>query len=113
MYEPFAQTKILLLTVGICMVIVIGALIYILMKKFKMKDIPNEDKIEEMPNSRSDLVNSTGMTLNDLRPTGFAMIGEEKVEVTTSGKMIRKNTPIRVIGVEGQKIIVEKLEGVW
>ncbi len=55
------------------------------------------------------LLGCTGVTDTPLRPGGFAVIGDERVDVITSGEMINDDTPIRVIRVEGNRVIVEQV----
>ena len=62
------------------------------------------------PEAMAALINKSGISLCDLRPAGFARIDNQKVDVVTEGGMIAKDTPIKVIGVEGIRIIVRKIE---
>lgn len=50
----------------------------------------------------------TGTALTVLRPAGTAEIGNDRLDVVTEGDMIPKDSPIRVIRVEGNRIVVEK-----
>lgn len=50
---------------------------------------------------------TTGRTLTYLRPVGNADFGHGPVEVTTEGDFIPADTPIRIVRVEGNRIIVE------
>lgn len=62
------------------------------------------------------LVGAEGSALTNLRPSGTARINlspdvpgsgsTKKVDVVTEGEMIKKNTRIKVIKVEGVKVIV-------
>lgn len=49
-----------------------------------------------------------GVAVTDLRPAGVAMINAQRVDVVTDGEYIEVDTPIVVIGVTGNRIIVEK-----
>ena len=53
-------------------------------------------------------LNKEGIALTSLRPIGLAMIDDKKYNVTTTGEFINKNEKIRVIKVEGNKIVVRK-----
>ncbi|MFH1339509.1 MAG: NfeD family protein [Candidatus Omnitrophota bacterium] len=49
----------------------------------------------------------TGKTLTALRPSGRAVIDEKTLDVITEGEFIAKEEPVKVIRVEGNKIIVK------
>ena len=53
------------------------------------------------------LLGKEGTTVTPLRPAGSAMIGEAKLDVVAQGRFIEPNTPIRVIQIEGSRIVVE------
>jgi membrane-bound serine protease (ClpP class) len=44
-----------------------------------------------------------------LRPSGNAAIGDRRVDVVTEGTMIDKGTPIRVVAVEGSRVVVREV----
>jgi len=48
-----------------------------------------------------------GVTITRLNPMGKAMIRDEYYEVTSSENLINENTPIVVVKVDGNKIIVK------
>lgn len=52
-------------------------------------------------------VNKTGVAASLLRPSGIADIEGVKLDVVTQGEYIQKGTAIRVIKVEGRRIVVE------
>ncbi len=52
------------------------------------------------------LVGMTGEAATDLRPAGIARIGGRRVDVTADGTWIEAGRPIRVIAVEGVRVIV-------
>lgn len=55
----------------------------------------------------SSLVGKTGVTDSVLRPSGFAMIGNERYTVVADGDMVDEGVDIQVISVEGNSIVVE------
>ncbi|HYG77136.1 MAG TPA: NfeD family protein [Planctomycetota bacterium] len=57
----------------------------------------------------TELVGKEGVTLTTLRPGGAAMIGQQRVDVVTQGKFVDPNTPVRVIQVEGSRVVVEPI----
>ena len=56
--------------------------------------------------SRDDLVGNMGKTLNALRPSGTALINDERIDVTTSGEYIEAGKTIRVVNVRGSRVEV-------
>ncbi len=53
------------------------------------------------------LLGATGLTTSDLHPGGFADLNGERTDVISQGEMIPKQTPIVVVNVEGNRVIVE------
>jgi len=55
---------------------------------------------------RADLEGAVGKALTDLRPSGLARFGDERVDVVTLGDFIVAGSPIRVVRVEGNRVTV-------
>lgn len=55
---------------------------------------------------RQALVDRTGVAATDLRPSGTAKIDGRRVDVVTEGQMIDKDTPVKVVAVEGLRVVV-------
>ena len=53
------------------------------------------------------LLGQTGKAITPLRPGGAAMIGQARIDVVTEGKFVDADTAIKVIHVEGSKVVVE------
>lgn len=56
----------------------------------------------------SDLAGKQGTSLTVLRPVGMVLIEGKKFSAVTGGEFIEKNQPIRVIKVEGSRIVVRR-----
>jgi membrane-bound serine protease (ClpP class) len=70
-------------------------------------DIDDEDYI---PRSKYELyLNKTGVTVTALRPSGTAIIDEKRVDVISEGGFIPADTNVKVVDVQGNKIIVREL----
>ena len=52
------------------------------------------------------LLHQTGTALSNLRPSGMALIGGQRVDVITEGPMIEPGTPVKVIALEGLRVVV-------
>lgn len=54
------------------------------------------------------LIGVIGTALTDLRPAGIARLGERRVDVVTDGEYILKGETVRVIQVEGARVVVRR-----
>jgi len=52
------------------------------------------------------LLGKEGKTITDLRPSGAALIGDQKIDVVSESEFISKDTEIKVIKIEGSKVVV-------
>jgi membrane-bound serine protease (ClpP class) len=55
------------------------------------------------------LLHQTGTALSHLRPSGMALIGGKRVDVVTEGAMIDKGAPVKVVALEGLRVVVRAL----
>jgi membrane-bound serine protease (ClpP class) len=55
------------------------------------------------------LVGQEGITHSDLRPSGTAYFNGQKIDVVTYGNYIANQTPVRVVEVHGNRIVVEEI----
>ena len=56
------------------------------------------------------LVGRKGVALSDLRPAGFAQFAGRRTDVVTEGGMIAKGTDVRVVAIEGNRVVVDRIE---
>lgn len=54
-----------------------------------------------------DLTGQTGITATPLHPSGFVEIGEDRVDAVSAGPFMESGTPVRVVHVEGNRVVVE------
>ena len=59
--------------------------------------------------NRLELVGVEGKAMTDLRPSGTALIKDERVDVVTEGSFISKGTTIKVVKAEGSRIVVRQI----
>lgn len=59
--------------------------------------------------SRERWVGREGVTLSLLRPSGLAEVDGQRLDVISSGEYIEKGTPIRVVSVDGTRILVKEI----
>jgi len=53
-------------------------------------------------------VGETGMTLSDLRPSGIGEFNNRRLNIIADGIYIKRNTPVRIVRIEGNRIFVEE-----
>ncbi|MEM8931500.1 MAG: NfeD family protein [Acidobacteriota bacterium] len=63
-----------------------------------------------VPDDWRELVGAEGVATTDLRPAGLATIGGERVDVVSDNVFIDAGSPVRVVEVEGRRIVVEAVE---
>jgi membrane-bound ClpP family serine protease len=56
-----------------------------------------------------DLLGCEGVTISQLRPAGKAKIGERLTDVVTEGDLIPKDARVKVVKVEGTRVVVTKV----
>jgi len=66
-------------------------------------EAPPEEKLKP-------LTGAIGKALTPLRPAGVAQFGERKVDVVAEGEYIEKGSTVRVVRVEGVRVVVRKEE---
>ncbi|MFD1772904.1 NfeD family protein [Paenibacillus rhizophilus] len=57
---------------------------------------------------KPELVGRSGISITPLRPSGTALIADERLDVVTEGGFISVNTPVTVVKVEGGRIVVKE-----
>jgi membrane-bound serine protease (ClpP class) len=65
--------------------------------------------VGELEAAQPELLNCTGVTLTELRPSGAATIEGKRVDVITEGEMIERGVPIKVVAVEGIRVVVREV----
>ena len=55
------------------------------------------------------LLHGTGTALTQLRPSGAALINGRRVDVVTEGGLIERGANIKVVAVEGARIVVREV----
>ncbi|MEI6786192.1 MAG: NfeD family protein [Verrucomicrobiota bacterium] len=58
---------------------------------------------------KPELLNGTGVALTQLRPSGTASINGQRVDVVTEGGLIERGTAVKVVAVEGARVVVREV----
>jgi membrane-bound serine protease (ClpP class) len=59
-----------------------------------------------MRNEHPELLQQMGTAVTQLRPSGAALINGRRVDVVSEGQLIEKGTPIKVVAIEGLRVVV-------
>ena len=62
--------------------------------------------VGELGVEKPELLQLTGTALTNLRPSGAALINGQRVDVVTEGSLIPQGTQIKVVAVEGLRVVV-------
>ncbi|MBT2718240.1 nodulation protein NfeD [Bacillus sp. ISL-57] len=108
------------MTISLLIAVTVSILVFILlvkvfgkqMKFFRKMILTDATKTEQgyvsNPN-RLDLLGVEGKALTDLRPSGTALVKEERVDVVTEGSFISKGSTIIIVKVEGSRVVVREI----
>jgi membrane-bound ClpP family serine protease len=101
-------------------VLIGGGASFLFLKVFKRRNmwdkitlrfqLTKEAGYNSMNETYEQLVSQEGITLNDLRPVGTIRINNKDYSAISNGQWIEKNTDIKVVQVDGTKILVEKIK---
>lgn len=80
-----------------------------LFKKLILRDSTNTESGYVSNKSRVELLGLEGLALTSLRPSGTAIIADERLDVVTEGGYITKGQKVKVVKVEGSRIVVREL----
>ncbi|MFO1513005.1 MAG: NfeD family protein [Verrucomicrobiota bacterium] len=70
------------------------------------KKFISDQAVGELGVDRPDLLHGTGTALTQLRPSGTANINGQRVDVVTEGGLIARGAKVKVVAVEGSRIVV-------
>ena len=79
-------------------------------KKLILSDSTNTESGYISNVNRIDLIGLEGKTLTQLRPSGTMKIGNERIDVVSEGAFIEKDACVKVIKVEGSRVVVRKID---
>ena len=73
------------------------------------KTFISQSSTGELGVEKPELLNGTGVALTQLRPSGTASINGQRVDVVTEGGLIERGTAVKVVAVEGARIVVREV----
>jgi membrane-bound serine protease (ClpP class) len=77
--------------------------------KFILRDALNDESGYVSHDSKEHLFGAVGTAVTPLRPAGTAEFWDEKVDVVTEGDFIEADCPVKVVKVEGNRVIVKRM----
>lgn len=96
---------------------ILGALLLIILKSFSKGKLSKELVLEDRQNKESGYIgsedleyflNKEGITKTVLRPAGIADFNGVKLDVISEGGYIEKERDVKIIKVEGRRIVVRE-----
>ncbi|MDA1275540.1 MAG: hypothetical protein O2960_16100 [Verrucomicrobia bacterium] len=58
---------------------------------------------------KPELLGQTGAAQTDLHPSGMAIINGQRIDVVTEGPLIERGTPVKVVALEGIRVVVRAI----
>lgn len=80
-----------------------------LLNKMVLMDSTSTDQGYVSNENRTELLGQIGVTLTPLRPAGVMRLNDERIDIVSDGGFINANESVKVIEVEGSKIVVTKV----
>ena len=109
-YRDFGYQTGSLILGGVLVGLVIG--VFFWLKFFPGSRIArrfiSQSSTGELGVARPELLNGTGVALSQLRPSGTATINGQRVDVVTEGGLIERGAAIKVVAVEGARVVVRE-----
>lgn len=88
------------------LVLAAAAWIYFFPKSPLARPFLSDRTVGNIGAEQPDLLHQTGVAHTNLRPSGTAVINGRRVDVITEGPMIEKGTAVKVVQVEGMRVVV-------
>ncbi|EIT85220.1 hypothetical protein A374_10770 [Fictibacillus macauensis ZFHKF-1] len=80
------------------------------LKKLVLFDSTSNEKGYVSSNERKELIGKVVLALTPLRPAGTADFNGDRLDVVTEGTFIAKGTHVKIVKVEGARIVVREVE---
>lgn len=107
-YMNFGVTAGNLILLGVTLGLLVGTSVWLkyfpesrVAKLFISRRVVGDLKVE-----KPELLDQVGVALTNLRPSGTAIINGVRVDVVTEGPMVEPGAKIRVVAVEGMRVVV-------
>ncbi len=74
----------------------------------KAMTLSEDGKSFKAANPHLSLMGKTGVAQSELRPAGFALIDGQRVDVVCEGGLVSQGQAVKVVRIEGNRIVVRK-----
>ncbi|PLR68449.1 hypothetical protein CYJ36_08735 [Bacillus sp. UMB0893] len=78
-------------------------------KKLILRDSANTESGYVSNRNRLELIGKTGIALTSMRPSGTALIDDERIDAVTEGTYIKKDQKVKIVKVEGSRVVVREI----
>ncbi|ADC87432.1 MULTISPECIES: NfeD family protein [Staphylococcus] len=79
-------------------------------EKVVLKDSTNAEAGYRSHDDRSHLVGKIARTSTDLRPAGIILINDERIDAVSDGSFILRNKDVKILEVEGTRVVVREID---
>lgn len=111
-YLKFGTRAGNLMLVGVTMAFLVGAVLW--MRYFPTSRMArlfvSQRVIGNIDAEKPELLHRTGQAVTLLRPSGMALIDGKRIDVVTEGALIEAGTPVKVIAIEGLRVVVRAVD---
>ncbi|GGD04476.1 NfeD family protein [Pontibacillus salipaludis] len=80
------------------------------LRNIVLSDSTSSEKGYLSSNNREDLIGNIGKAVTPLRPSGTGIFNDERVDVVTEGSFISTGASIKIVRVEGSRIVVREVK---
>lgn len=111
-YIVFGPATGNLILLGVVVSLVVGTMLWLKFfpdTKFARVFISHQT-VGDIKTERPALLDQTGTALSNLRPCGTALINGQRIDVVTEGAMIERGAPLKVVAVEGMRVVVRQCD---
>lgn len=110
-YSQFGpRTGSLVLLIVLCLLVAAGLLWIRFFPRSRLgQAFVTRRVVGNLGTERPELVDQAGTAVTNLRPSGTALINGHRVDVVTEGTMIERGAAVRVIAVEGLRVVVREV----
>ena len=78
--------------------------------KLVLKDATTTEEGYVSNVNRIELIGKVGKTITPLRPSGTVLVDDERIDVVSEGSYIDSNKKVKIIEVEGSRIVVREIK---
>ncbi len=107
-YDRLGSTTGNWVLMGVTVGLIVGAIFWLkyFPKSRLARPLVSQGAIGDIGAEQPNLLHQTGTAYTNLRPSGTALINGKRIDVVTEGALIEKGTAIKVVAIEGMRVVV-------